>query len=108
MIKCNATIKLFFLSLFLLQLISVSYLFECKSANIKLGDVSTEEGIVDFSTEDSEGEVDAEFYVIDNKYSSSNHVVCDVYQQTIYLSHNNQIPKPVYLEIPYSPPEQII
>ena len=91
-----------------MQLISVCYLFECKSANIKLGDVSTEEGIVDFSTEDSEGEVDAEFYVIDNKYSSLNHVVCDVYQQTIYLSHNNQIPKPVYLEIPYSPPEQII
>ncbi len=104
----NSIIKLFFLKLFILQLISVCYLFECKSANIKLGDVSTEEGIVDFSTEDSEGEVDAEFYVIDNKYSSSNHVVCDVYQQTIYLSHNNQIPKPVYLEIPYSPPEQII
>ena len=108
MMNGNSIIKLFFLKLFILQLISVCYLFECKSANIKLGDVSTEEGIVDFSTEDSEGEVDAEFYVIDNKYSSSNHVVCDVYQQTIYLSHNNQIPKPVYLEIPYSPPEQII
>ena len=104
----NSIIKLFFLKLFILQLISVCYLFECKSANIKLGDVSTEEGIVDFSTEDSEVEVDAEFYLIDNKNSSSNHVVCDVYQQTIYLSHNNQIPKPVYLEIPYSPPEQII
>lgn len=104
----NSIIKLFFLKLFILQLISVCYLFECKSANIKLSDVSTEEGIVDFSTEDSEGEVDAEFYLIDNKNSSSNHVVCDVYQQTIYLSHNNQIPKPVYLEIPYSPPEQII
>ena len=108
MMNGNSIIKLFFLKLFILQLISVCYLFECKSANIMLGDVSTEEGIVDFSTEDSEGEVDAEFYVIDNKYSSSNHVVCDVYQQTIYLSHNNQIPKPVYLEIPYSPPEQII
>ena len=105
MIKCNATIKLFFLSLFLFQLISVCYQFECKSANIKLGDVSTEEGIVDFSTEDSEVEVDAEFYLIDNKNSSSNH---DVYQQTIYLSQNNQIPKPVYLEIPYSPPENKI
>ena len=104
----NSIIKLFFLKLFILQLISVCYLFECKSANIKLGDVSTEEGIVDFSTEDSEGEVDSEFYVIDNKNFNSNHVVCDVYQQTIYLSHNNQIPKPVYLEIPYSPPEQII
>ena len=108
MIKCNATIKLFFLSLFLLQLISVCYQFKCKSANIKLGDFSTEEGIVDFSTEDSEGEVDAEFYLIDNKNSSSNYAVCDVYQQTIYLNHNDQIPKPVYLEIPYSPPEQII
>ena len=108
MIKCNTTIKLFFLSLFLLQLISVCYQFECKSANIKLGDVSTEEGIVDFSTEDSEGEVDAEFYLIDNKNSISNYAVCDVYQQTIYLNHNDQIPKPVYLEIPYSPPENKI
>ncbi len=108
MIKCNATIKLFFLSLFLVQLISVCYLFECKSTSIKFADVSTEEGVVDFSTEDSEVEVDAEFYLIDNKNSSSNHAVCDVYQQTIYLSHNDQIPKPVYLEIPYSPPEQTI
>ena len=108
MIKCNTTIKLFFLKLFILQLISVCYLFECKSANIKLGDVSTEEGIVDFSTEDSEGEVDAEFYLIDNKNSISNYAVCDVYQQTIYLNHNDQIPKPVYLEIPYSPPENKI
>ena len=108
MIKCTATIKFFFLTLFLVQLISVCYQFECKSSNIKLGDVSTEEGIVDFSTEDSEVEVDAEFYLIDNKNSSSNHVVCDVYQQTIYLNHNDQIPKPVYLEIPYSPPEQTI
>ena len=108
MIKCNATIKLFFLSLFLFQLISLCYQLECKSANIKLGDVSTEEGLGDFSTEDSEGEVDAEFYFIDNKNSSSNHDVCDVYQQTIYLSHNDQIPKPVYLEIPYSPPENKI
>ena len=104
----NSIIKLFFLKLFILQLISVCYLFECKSTSIKLGDISTEEGIVDFLLEDSEGEVEAEFYVIGNKNSSSNHDVCDVYQQTIYLSHNNQIPKPVYLEIPYSPPEQII
>jgi len=73
-----------------------------------LGDVSTEEGLGDFSTEDSEVEVDAEFYLIDNKNSSSNHAVCDVYQQTIYLNHNDQIPKPVYLEIPYSPPENKI
>ena len=108
MMNGNSIIKLFFLKLFILQLISVCYLFECKSANIKLGDVSTEEGIGDFSTEDSEVEVDAEFYLIDNKNSSSNHVVCDVYQQTIYLNHNDQIPKPVYLEIPYSPPENKI
>lgn len=108
MINGNSTIKLFFLSLFILQLISVCYQFESKSANIKLGDVSTEEGIVDFSTEDGEGEVDAEFYVIDNKNFNSNHCVCDVYQQTIYLSHNDHIPKPVYLEIPYSPPENKI
>ena len=108
MVNRGAIIKLLFLKLFLLQLISVCYLFECKSASIKLGDVSTEEGLGDFSTEDSEGEVDAEFYVINNKNFSSNHFVCDVYQQTIYLSHNNQIPKPVYLEIPYSPPENKI
>ena len=108
MVNRGAIIKLLFLKLFLLQLISVCYLFECKSASIKLGDVSTEEGLGDFSTEDSEGEVDAEFYVINNKNFSSNHFVCDVYQQTIYLSHNNQIPKPVYLEIPYSPPENRI
>jgi hypothetical protein len=108
MVNRGAIIKLLFLKLFLLQLISVCYLFEYKSASIKLGDVSTEEGLGDFSTEDSEGEVDAEFYIIDNKNSSSNHFVCDVYQQTIYLSHNNQIPKPVYLEIPYSPPENKI
>ena len=108
MMNGNSIIKLFFLKLFILQLISVCYLFECKSTSIKLGEISTEEGIVDFLLEDSEGEVDAEFYLIDNKNSCSNHDVCDVYQQTIYLSHNNQIPKPVYLEIPYSPPEQII
>ena len=108
MINGNTVIKFFFFKLFLLQLIYFCYLFECKSTSIKLGDVSTEERIVDFLLEDSEGEVDAEFYVIDNKNSRSNHDVCDVYQQTIYLSHNNQIPKPVYLEIPYSPPEQII
>ena len=108
MVNRGAIIKLLFLKLFLLQLISVCYLFECKSASIKLGDVSTEEELGDFSTEDSEGEVDAEFYVINNKNFSSNHFVCDVYQQTIYLSHNNQIPKPVYLEIPYSPPENRI
>jgi len=108
MVNRGAIIKLLFLKLFLLQLISVCYLFEHKSASIKLGDVSTEEELGDFSTEDSEGEVDAEFYFIDNKNSSSNHDVCDVYQQTIYLSHNNQIPKPVYLEIPYSPPENKI
>ncbi len=108
MVNRGAIIKFLFLKLFLLQLISVCYLFECKSASIKLGDVSTEEELGDFSTEDSEGEVDAEFYVINNKNFSSNHFVCDVYQQTIYLSHNNQIPKPVYLEIPYSPPENKI
>ena len=108
MMNGNSIIKLFFLKLFILQLISVCYLFECKSTSIKLGDISTEEGIVDFLLEDSEGEVEAEFYVIGNKNSSSNNDVCDVYQQTIYLSQNNQIPKPVYLEIPYSPPEQII
>ncbi len=104
----NSIIKFFFLKLFLLQLISVCYLFECKSTSIKLGDVSTEEGIVDFLLEDSEGEVDAEFCLIDNKNFNSNHFVSDVYQQTIYLNHNDQIPKPVYLEIPYSPPEQTI
>jgi len=108
MLDGRAIIKLLFLKLFLLQLISVCYLYECKSASIKLGDVSTEEGLGDFSTEDSEGEVDAEFYLIDNKNFSSNHFVFDVYKQTIYLSHNNQIPKPVYLEIPYSPPENKI
>ena len=108
MMNGNSIIKLFFLKLFILQLISVCYQFECKSANFKLGDVSTEEGIVDFSTEDSEIEVDAEFYLIGNKNLSSNHFVSDVYQQTIYLSHNDQIPKPVYLEIPYSPPENKI
>ncbi len=101
-------LKFFFPLLFLLQLICTSYFTVNKDNNKILGDISTEEGIVDFSTEDSEGEVDSEFYVIDNKNFNSNHVVCDVYQQTIYLSHNNQIPKPVYLEIPYSPPEQII
>lgn len=99
--------KFFFPLLFLLQLICTSY-FTVNDNNKKLGDISTEEGLVDFSIEDGEGEVEAEFYLIDNKNSSSNHVFCDVYQQTIYLSHNNQIPKPVYLEIPYSPPEQII
>lgn len=108
MIKCNVTIKLFFLSLFLFQLISVCYQFECKSTSIKFADVSTEEGIGDFSTQDSEVEVDAEFYLIGNKNLSSNHFVSDVYQQTIYLSHNDQIPKPVYLEILYTPPEQTI
>jgi len=108
MIKCNATIKFFFLTLFLAQLISVCYLFECKSTSIKFADISTEEGIGDFSTEDSEGEVGTEFYLIENKNSPSNDFISDVYQQTIYLSHNNQIPKPVYLEIPSSPPEQII
>ena len=101
-------LKFFFPLLFLLQLICTSYYTVNKDNNKILGDISTEEGLVDFSTEDGEGEVEAEFYLIDNKNSSSNHVVCDVYQQTIYLSHNNQIPKPVYLEIPYSPPEQII
>lgn len=101
-------LKFFFPLLFLLQLICTSYFTVNKDNNKILGDISTEEGLVDFSIEDSEGEVDAEFYVIGNKNSSSNHDVCDVYQQTIYLSHNNQIPKPVYLEIPYSPPEQII
>jgi hypothetical protein len=108
MIKCSATIKVFFLTLFLVQLISVCYLFECKSNNIKIADISTEEGLVDSTIEDSEGEVGTEFYLIDHKNSPSNRLVSDVYQQTIYLSHNNQIPKPVYLEIPYSPPEQII
>ena len=98
-------LKFFFPLLFLLQLICTSYFTVNKDNNKILGDISTEEGLVDFSIEDSEGEVDAEFYVIGNKNSISNH---DVYQQTIYLSHNNQIPKPVYLEIPYSPPEQII
>lgn len=106
MIKCSVTIKLFFLSLFLLQLISVCYLFECKSISIKFVDISTEGGLVDSSIEDSEGEVGTEFYLIENKNSSSNHFVSDVYQQTIYLNHNNQIPKPVYLEIPYSPPRK--
>jgi hypothetical protein len=108
MIKCNAIIKVFFLTLFLVQLISVCYQFECKSTSIKFADVSTEEGIGDFSTEDSEGEVGTEFYLIENKNSPSNDFISDVYQQTIYLSHNNQIPKPVYLEIPYSPPENKI
>ena len=101
-------LKFFFPLLFLLQLICTSYFTVNKDNNKILGDISTEEGLGDFSTEDSEGEVDAEFYLIDNKNSGSNHVVCDVYQQTIYLSHNNQIPKPVYLEIPYSPPENKI
>ena len=101
-------LKFFFPLLFLLQLICTSYYTVNKDNNKILGDISTEEGLVDFSTEDGEGEVEAEFYLIDNKNSSSNHVVCDVYQQTIYLSHNNQIPKPVYLEIPYSPPENKI
>jgi hypothetical protein len=108
MIKCSVTIKFFFLTLFLVQLISVCYLFECKSTSIKFVDISTEEGLVDFSLEDSEVEVDAEFYLIENKNSPSNDLISDVYQQTIYLSHNNQIPKPVYLEIPYSPPENKI
>ena len=101
-------LKFFFPLLFLLQLICTSYFTVNKDNNKMLGDISTEEGLVDFSIEDGEGEVEAEFYVIGNKNSSSNNDVCDVYQQTIYLSHNNQIPKPVYLEIPYSPPEQII
>ena len=100
-------LKFFFPLLFLLQLICTSY-FTVNDNNKNLGDISTEEGLVDFSIEDGEGEVEAEFYVIGNKNSSSNHDVCDVYQQTIYLSHNNQIPKPVYLEIPYSPPENKI
>jgi len=108
MIKCSAITKVFFLTLFLVQLISVCYQFECKSNSIKFADVSTEEGIGDFSTEDSEGEVGTEFYLIENKNSPSNDFISDVYQQTIYLSHNNQIPKPVYLEIPYSPPENKI
>jgi len=108
MIKCSAITKAFFLTLFLVQLFSVCYLFECKSTSIKFADVSTEEGIGDFSTEDSEGEVGTEFYLIENKNSPSNDFISDVYQQTIYLSHNNQIPKPVYLEIPYSPPENKI
>ena len=104
----NSIIKLFFLKLFILQLISVCYQFECKSTSIKFVDISTEEGLVDFSIEDSEGEVGTEFYLIENKNSPSNDFISDVYQQTIYLSHNNQIPKPVYLEIPYSPPENKI
>ncbi len=91
-----------------MQLISVCYLFECKSTSIKFVDISTEEGLVDSSIEDSEGEVGTEFYLIVNKNSPSNRLVSDVYQQTIYLSHNDQIPKPVYLEIPYSPPENKI
>ncbi len=101
-------LKFFFPLLFLLQLICTSYFTVNKDNNKILGDISTKEGLIDFSIEDGEGEVEAEFYLIDNKNSSSNYDVCDVYQQTIYLSHNNQIPKPVYLEIPYSPPEQII
>ena len=108
MIKCSAIIKVFFLTLFLVQLISVCYQFECKSTSIKFVDISTEEGLVDFSIEDSEGEVGTEFYLIENKNSPSKDFISDVYQQTIYLSQNNQIPKPVYLEIPYSPPENKI
>jgi len=108
MINCNSVIKFFFLTLFLVQLISVCYQFDCNSTSCKFADVSTEEGLVDFSIEDSEGEVGTEFYLIENKNSPSNDFVSDVYQQTIYLSHNNQIPKPVYLEIPYSPPENKI
>ncbi len=108
MINCKSVIKFFFLTLFLVQLISVCYQFDCKSTSYKFADVSTEEGLVDFSIEDSEDEVGTEFYLIENKNSASNDFVSDVYQQTIYLSHNNQIPKPVYLEIPYSPPENKI
>jgi len=108
MTNCRATIKLFFLTLFLLQLIPVCYLSKCKSTSANFVDISAEEGIVDSSIEDSEGEVNAEFYLIENKNSSSNRYVSDVYKQTIYLNHNNQIPKPVYLEIPYSPPENKI
>lgn len=108
MINCRAIIRLFFLTLFLLQLIPVCYLSKCKSTSSNFAEISTEEGIVDSSTEDSDGEVEAEFYFIENKNSSSNRYFSDVYKQTIYLSHNNQIPKPVYLEIPYSPPENKI
>ncbi len=91
--------------MFLLQLIPVCYLSKCKSTSSNFADISAEEGIVDSSTEDSEGEVESEFYFIENKNSSLNLFVSDVYQKTIYLSHNNQIPKLVYLEIPYSPPK---